>query len=172
MRRATLVATLLLIAAVAVAQEASRGPSTRTERDRAVKIAHALEADPLAPSLRDDRDWLLNWIDAVPDITITICVDPASGNTGYRYNRELMVQKTFSMAAFIIEHSAQKNDDLAVEAAGVEGAIKAYQAILKKNPRAHSGYWDRLLRKQEEGTLRDYVSDYMLRACGTSEGIA
>ncbi|MGZ4789549.1 MAG: hypothetical protein ACXVZX_13605 [Terriglobales bacterium] len=171
MRRATLVAIMLLIAAVAVAQE-GRGPSTRTERDRAVKIAHALEADPLAPSLRDDGAWLLQWIEAVPDITISICTDPAAANSGYRYNPELMAQKTFSMAAFIIEHSAQKNDDLAVEAAGVEGALKGYQAILKKNPKAHSAYWDRLLRKQEEGTLRDYVSDYMLRACGSSEGIA
>ena len=171
MRRATLLATLVLIAAVAVSEE-SRGPSTRAERDRAVKVAHALEADPLATSLREDRDWLLGWIEAVPDITIAICVDPVSRNTGYRYNRELMYQKTFSMTAFIIEHSAQKNDNLAVEAAGMEGALKAYEAILKKDPRARSAYWDRLVRKQEEGTLRDYVSNYMLWACGTSEGIA
>jgi carboxypeptidase Q len=172
MRRATLIFPLLLIVVVALAQEGSRGPSTRTERDRAVKIAHALEADPLSTSLRDDRDWLLNWIEAVPDVTISICNDPASGNTGYRYQRELMAQKTFSMAAFIIEHSSQKNDALSVEAAGVDGALKAYQSILKKYPKAHSAYWDRLLRKQEEGTLRDYVSDYMLRACGSSQGIA
>ena len=173
MRRARLVAILMLIAVVAFAQEeGSRGPSTRAERDRAVKIAHELEADPLSPSLRDDRDWLLQWIEAVPDIMISICNDPVSTNSGYHYQQELIVQKTFSMAAFIIEHSSQKNDDLAVEAAGMEGALKAYQSILKKNPKAHSPYWDRLLRKQEDGTLRDYISDYMLRACGTSEGIA
>ncbi len=171
MRRATLLLILLLTASLVIAQE-GRGPSTRAERDRAVKIAHELEADPLATSLRDDRDWLLQWIEQVPDITISICNDPASDRSTYRYQRELMAQKTFSMAAFIIEHSSQKNDDLAVEAAGMEGALKAYQAIVKKNPRAHSPYWDRLLRKDQEGTLRDYISDYMLRACGTSEGIA
>jgi len=172
MRRAALIVALLLVTVLAFAQEGSRGPSTRAERDRAIKITHELEADPLAPSLRDDRDWLLAWIDAVPDITVSICVDPASAQSDYRYNRELMVQKTFSMATFIIEHSSQKSDDLAVEAAGVEGALKAYQSILKKNPKAHSAYWERLLKKQEDGTLRDYVSDYMQRACGSSEGIA
>ncbi len=171
MRRAVLLLTLML-AVVVLAQDGTRGPSTRAERDRAVRITHELEADPLSPSLRDDRDWLLAWIDAVPDITVSICVDPASARSDYRYNRELMVQRTFSMATFIIEHSSQKSDDLAVEAAGVEGALKAYQSILKKYPKSHSAYWDRLLKKQEDGTLRDYVSEYMLRACGSSEGIA
>ena len=172
MRRSVLFSIFFLIAVMAVAQNGSRGPSTRAERDRAVKVTHALEGDPLAPSLRGDRDWLLSWIDAVPDITVNICVDPASARSDYRYNRELMVQKTFAMAAFIIENSSQKNDDLAVEAAGVGGALKAYQSILKKDPNSHSTYWDRLLRKQEQGTLRDYVSEYMQRACGSSQGIA
>lgn len=169
MRRAILPLVILLFALASFAQDSTRGPSTRAERDRAVKVSHQLEADPLSPQLRDDRDWLLRWIDAVPDITISVCIDPADANSNYRYSRELTLQKLFSSAAFIIETSTRSRDDLSVEAAGVEGALKAYQSILKKNPQAHSTYWDRLLKKRDDGTLRDYVAGYMERACGSEQ---
>lgn len=168
MRRAILLAVLLFTAAC-VAQEGSRGPSTRSERDRALKITHALEADPLSPQLRTDREWLLRWIEAVPDIQINVCIDPVEGSGRYRYNRELMLQKMFSSAAYIIEHSARSRSDLAVETAGVEGALKAYEAIVKKNPEARSPYWDRLLKKRAAGTLSDYVANYMESACGSEQ---
>ena len=35
-----------------------RGPSTPEERTRAVQTAKSLQADPLAPSLQGDREWL------------------------------------------------------------------------------------------------------------------
>jgi len=168
MRKSCVVAVLLCTAVFCLAQD-DRGPSTRAERDRAVKVTHALEQDPLAPGLRSDREWLFKWIVAIPDISISVCVDPVEGSGRYRYSHELSMQKMFSSATFIIENSAQKHDDLSVEAAGVEGALKAYEAILKKEPRAHSTYWDSLLKKRGDGTLRDYVSNYMEQACGSEQ---
>jgi hypothetical protein len=35
-----------------------RGPSTSEERARAVQTAKSLQADPLAPNLQGDREWL------------------------------------------------------------------------------------------------------------------
>jgi hypothetical protein len=168
MRRLMLAFVWLLLVNAGLAQ-GDRGPSTRAERDRAVKVTHELEQDPLSSNLRADREWLFQWIVAVPDITINVCVDPVAGAGEYRYNRELQMQKMFSSATFIIENSAQKGDDLAVENAGVEGALKAYQAILKKDPDAHSAYWDRLLKKQADGSLHDYVTNYMEQACGSEQ---
>jgi len=168
MRRTVVIALLLLLAVVSFAQ-GDRGPSTRAERDRAVKITHALEQDPLSRGLRDDRDWLFKWLIGIPDISINVCVDPVEGSGKYEYSHELMMQKMFASGTFIIENSAQKHDELAVENAGVEGALKAYEAILKKEPRAHSSYWDGLLKKRSDGTLRDYVATYMEQACGSEQ---
>jgi hypothetical protein len=176
MRRLSLALAVLFLAVACCAQDtpdedqSARGPSTRAERDRAVKVTHELERDPLSPELRSDREWLFKWIVAVPDITVSVCVDPIEQQgQQYRYSRELHMQKMFSMATFIIENSAQKHDDLALETAGVEGALKAYQSILKRNPNAHSAYWDRLLKKQSEGTLHDYVTNYMEQSCGSEQ---
>ena len=169
MRRAVSLSMFLLVALACVAQDTSGAPSTRAERDRAVKITQQLEADPLNPALRPDRQWLLEWIKAVPDIVVNVCVDPAQEKSEYRYNRELVMQKLFSSAEYIIQSSSRNRNDLSVETAGVEGALKAYQAILKKYPDSHSPYWDRLLKKQQDGTLRDYVDAYMQTACGAEE---
>lgn len=169
MRRSVLLPLIFLCAVACVAQDSSRGPSTRAERDRAVKITHELEANPLSAELRGDREWLFNWIQAVPDITISVCMDPAQQSSRYRYGRELLMQKMFSSAAYIIETSARDRTDLSVEDAGVEGALKAYESIVKQNPDAHSPYWDRLLKKRADGTLRDYVANYMETACGSEQ---
>jgi hypothetical protein len=169
MRRAVSLFVLLTFAFAGLAQDPTGAPSTRAERDRAVKVSKQLESDPLNPQLRQDRLWLLGWIQAVPDISVNVCVDPAQAKSNYRYTRELVQQKLFSSAAYIIETSARSRNDLSVEAAGVEGALKAYQAILKKYPDAHSPYWDRLLKKQQDGTLHDYVSNYMETSCGSEQ---
>ncbi len=171
MRRIVVLLVIFFATLLGFAQNSAstRGPSTRAERDRALKVTKELEADPLSPQYREDRSWLIKWIQDVPDITVQICVDPATSNSTYRYNRELMLQKTFASAAYIIQHSARDRDDLTVETAGVEGALKAYEAILKRSPQAHSPYWDRLLKKRDDGTLHDYVTRYMETACGSEQ---
>lgn len=170
MRRAVLLPILLLtLACFAQDDQPTRGPSTRAERDRAIKITHELENDPLSTQLRDDRDWLFQWLQAVPDIVVNVCVDPAEGNGKYRYSRELLMQKMFSSAAYIMETSTRDRNDLSVEAAGVQGALKAYEAIVKRDPEARSKYWDLLLKKRADGTLRDYISNYMETACGSEQ---
>jgi|SRR5581483_5423722 len=169
MRRIAVLLAILLACIVTFAQDSTRGPSTRAERDRAVKVTRELESDPISSQYRADRAWLIQWIQDVPDITVQICVDPAAASSNYRYSRELMLQKTFASASYIIQHSARDRDDIAVENAGVEGALRAYESILKKNPQAHSPYWDRLLKKRDDGTLHDYVARYMETACGSEQ---
>src|SRR2546425_11894854 len=68
------VCLLLVIAALQVlpvqiaAQQ--RGPSTPEERARTVQTAKSLQADPLAPSLQGDREWLVERLVVIPCITV------------------------------------------------------------------------------------------------------
>ena len=55
------------------AKSQTRGPSTPEERTRAVKVAHALEEDPLSKDAKEDRTWVMRWIEEIPDITVTDC---------------------------------------------------------------------------------------------------
>jgi hypothetical protein len=152
-----LLALSLFLPAVAAAQQ--RGPSTAEERARAVERAHRLETDPFNADAREWRLWLLTWIDEVPDITVNICnlLSPLSG-TNRRFAREIVLQTIFSGAAFIIENPDKAAvDDDAAYIAGVRGALKAYESILKDRPEARWHFLDELIEKREKGELDDWV---------------
>ena len=77
--RAIAIATLVLglisvrVGSAQQPQRPQRGPSTPEERTRAVKIAHDLENDPLAKDAKEQRDWVIQWIIEIPDITVDVC---------------------------------------------------------------------------------------------------
>jgi hypothetical protein len=79
--------------------------------------------------------------------------------TKYKYSSNLVVQLTLSSAAFIIEHPDQAGDKVAMYAAGAEGLLKAYAAILKDNPKAKWKALDEAVEKQGQGHLADYVRE-------------
>jgi hypothetical protein len=142
-------------------QPHQRGPSTAEERSRAVKIAHTLENDPLAKDAKENRDWVIQWIVDIPDITVTVCDEyfgtlakPARGRT-----REIVNQMVISSAAFMIEHPDKVKDEQAIATAGLLGSLKMYQAILKQEPDARWPYIDKIVQMRDQGKLDDFVSD-------------
>src|ERR1700688_607465 len=147
--RATAIATLLL-GLVSVRPPCAhkqpppphRGPSTAEERTRAVKIAHELESDPLAKDAKDNREWVIQWIIDIPDITVTVCNDYFGQlpKVTRGHIREIVNQMVISSAAFMIEHTDKAKDDQAVATAGLLGALKVYQSILKQDPDARWPY--------------------------------
>jgi hypothetical protein len=161
------VAVLTLATTLAFAQEqdetppSAAPPSTAEERARAVEVTKKVEAEPLNPRYRSDRDWLLLWIEKIPDITVPICQDllpvASKGQEPYKYANELRWQTIASSAEFLIEHPNDKDNDFAINEAAVEGALVAYQNILKSRPRAHWTSLDDLLEKQKAGALQDWV---------------
>jgi hypothetical protein len=149
----------LISAQVARAQE--RGPSTPEERARAVKVSRDLEVDPLSKDAKDQRDWVLDWIEKIPDITVNVCFDffgklpdPPRG-----HSREISMQMIISSAAFMIEHPDKVKDEQAVALAGLLGSLKAYQAILKQDSVARWPYMDKLILMREQSKLDDYVGE-------------
>jgi len=153
--------TLLVGSALTVvAQQHPRGPSTSEERERAVRVASALQTDPLSPD-KADRQWLMVWLIQVPDISVSMC--PAvHGDLGdekkSEYPGAIVAAEMGAEAAFVITHPDRARDKLVMSAAGAEGAVNAYQAIRTKDPQYRVKELDDATQKREQGKLADYVA--------------
>jgi len=142
-------------------QPQKRGPSTSEERARAVKVAHELEEDPLAKDAKDNREWVIQWIVDIPDITVNVCFDyfGKMPNPPRGHSREIVRQMIISSAAFMIEHPDKVKDEQAIATAGLLGSLKAYQMILKGEPDARWPYVDKIVQMRDQGKLDDFVTD-------------
>lgn len=171
MRRSTPARTFAVFLAVALAAPAlaaERGPSTKAERRRAVEITRRLERAPLAPNANADRIWLLRWINDIPDIVVRTCsglLDTLPADDGEKFGRKLFAQSMFGMTAYMIEHPAKKNEWVAVQTAGIESTLKAYEALLKAKPGMRWEELDRLMMVRDQGRLPDLVEN-QLEGCG------
>jgi len=161
--RSILIGVLLLcgFAKGSGAARQDRGPSTPEERARAVKVAHDLESDPLAKDAKEQRAWVTRWIVEIPDITVDVCFDyfgelpdPPRG-----HSTEITGQMIVSSAAFMIEHPDKAKDAQAAALAGLSGALKAYQAILKQDAASRWPYLDKVVQMRDQGKLDNYVSE-------------
>jgi hypothetical protein len=165
--RLTSVIPLLALLALPVAAQADRGPSTPEERERAVKVAKVLRTDPLNAANVPDREWLVKWLIEVPDISIEVCTsflgDLGKDKSGYP--GAIIAAQLASEAAFVIEHPDRAKDTDAVSLAGVEGALDAYQAINKQDPKYKRKQLDDLLDRRAKGTLADFVKDVAAKSC-------
>jgi len=73
-----------------------------------------------------------------------------------------------SSAAFMVEHPDKVKDEQSVALAGLLGALKAYQAILKQDSAARWAHLDKLIQMREQGKLDDYVTETR-RKCSRDE---
>jgi hypothetical protein len=158
-----IVAALLVLCSPALAA-AERGPSTAQERRRAVELTRRLEKEPLARSGGEARDWLLEFIVEAPDFNVKGCsgpLDVLAKNEDGPYARILYVQSIFGMAAFMFEHPKQVNDWAAVQTAGIDSTLKAYESILRADHAARWKELDRLVAARKAGKLRKLVEKEM-----------
>ncbi|HEX8626090.1 MAG TPA: hypothetical protein VF782_13575 [Allosphingosinicella sp.] len=156
------IGALALVAALvcgATPAAASDARSSIEDRRRFVSVTEKLGQAPLKIGLAADREWALEWLTDAPDVTVTICPDALGGLVGsnYLHAGEIILQNSFSMAAFLIEHPEAANDPNAQQLAGLEGALKAYRSILRDAPDAKSAALERLVQTQSRGQLSDFV---------------
>ena len=151
---------LFLICVLQIHCTLGRGLSTPEERVKAINIARSLERDPLAKDAAANRQWLLNWIIEVPDIRFKSCAGLLSPGVGdrYRYSAEVNQQIIFSAAAFKLEHPDHLRNDTGAYIAGVEGALRAYETLMKSVPDAKLAFLDDLVAKRDRGELADHVA--------------
>jgi hypothetical protein len=141
------------------AAHAKRGPSTEEERTKALAMIADLETNPLGPQAKDERRWLTFWLIEVPDIHVSFCTDllpdrPKDKNDGVFVSTQMM----FSSARYAIQHDGGSSDSVEEYQAGVEGALKVYQALLSLHPKDREPGLDDLVQ-------RDYVKDRVAGSC-------
>jgi hypothetical protein len=164
--RLVLVASLLAVLFQVSPATAKRPKSTPEERAKAVRLARELELDPMTDDAVDKRRWLIEWYERVPDITVTICnlLGPFPKDD-HPYFPFVLTQSMFSGGAFMIEHPEQAKDQLAVQTAGVIGALKVYEAFVKVLPDERLPFLDGLLKRRDEGTLAAYMPKAVEEGC-------
>ena len=137
----------------------ARGPSTEAERARVLRLARDAGQDPRAAMLRDGA-WLDHWVREVPDFTFE--PGPAFGwlgTAGGAGSGELLqFQYTASAMAFQIEQPMQRGQQGAIAAAGMEGALRAYEALLRRDPKEHSDKLDAALSAHARGKLPEFLA--------------
>jgi len=122
-------------------------------------VAKSLEADPLGPRAKEQRNWITHWLIDVPDISVKLCgnlLEPLL-KSNKNYSPEIFTQMVPSAAAFIITNPDKAQDDVAVFTAALEGSLRAYEAILKQKPKAKWPFLDDLIAKRDSGSLAEYV---------------
>jgi hypothetical protein len=161
------VLTLILLCAGSVRENLvysrERGPSTPEERAKAVQIARDLEVDPLGANAKEERNWIMTWLIQVPDLSVKFCTDLLGPrpNPQSPYWAGISTQMLFSSAAFIIENPKKAKDQQAVYLAGVDGALRSYEAILKKDPQVRWPSVEGIIELRNRGKLDDYVRQAM-----------
>ena len=166
MSRRLIVSTLAVALSALAALAADRGPSTPEERAKAVALVQSLESDPFGAEAAAARRWLTEWSIQVPDISVKWCPDlilPAHGK--YPYAGEVALHPLFAATRFAIEHPDKASDEIAMYTAGLEGAIKVYEVVLKTKPDGRLAFLDDLVSKRNSGELGNYVAKVAKKKC-------
>jgi hypothetical protein len=155
----------LLLAPIA-STAADRGPSTPEERKQALEYIQDFEANPLGPHAVQEREWVLRWIVEIPDIHMNVCMILDKLPKGDKKDAStVFIAETFSQTAFLIQNPDKQGDTLAQYQAGVEGALRVYEVLLKANPQDRQPYLDDLIQRREAGTLEMFVKERAEAVC-------
>jgi hypothetical membrane protein len=161
------IASVFVVFAFQPVHAEARGPSTPEERARFVALVRLLESDPLAENANATRQQLREWTVEVPDIRFKACPDLLGHAVGidYPYSREINLQVMLSGAVLTIEDPGEARDDAAVYTAGVEGALRAYEVLVKSRPDGHLAALDDLIERRDRGELVDHITGLANEKC-------
>jgi len=170
-RRRLGAAAAFLVCALQPNHTEARVPSSPQERARFVARVRLLEQDPLAANANAARQELRAWVIDVPDIRFKTCPTLLTDvvNDDYRYSREINVQVLLSGAVLTIENPGRARDDAAVYTAGVEGALRAYEVLVRSMPTGRLAALDDLIETRDRGELDQRVARLAGEHCPKSK---
>ena len=127
-----------------------------------VQIAQMLEEQPFNEKAKDFRAWAITYVIQTDAVSVVVCagkiVEPLLDKKN-KYGSELTGQYTIGMAAFKLKNPDKADDENAAQLAGLESAIKAYQAMVKEKPKAQFVGMDDFAAKLQSGELKKMVDE-------------
>ena len=150
---------LIVLAALSISSAAKmRTDSSPEERERVLDYTHSLEAYPLAKDNLQKRMWLTEWIVNNSEATTAPCCDELKSldEVNNTYSQQLRMQALYSQAAFQLEHPDVKSAAI-IQAAGIQGTLRAYRAIQRFDPSARYPLLDDLMSLEKHGKLQRYL---------------
>jgi hypothetical protein len=150
-----------LLAAPASAIAADRGPSTFEERKQALDYIQHFMADPVGPNALHERQWVIEWVIEVPDVHVSFCstILDKMNKSDKKDGPALLAAMLMAQTEFAMQHPEMQTNHLAEYQAGVEGALKVYELLLKSNPKDRQPYLDGLIQRRDAGTLAQFIQD-------------
>jgi hypothetical protein len=146
------------------------GPDKKTEnKELLTKATLILEQQPFHDKAKDFRGWAMRYVIETDDVSVVICAGPLLEpimDKKNKYANELLAQYTMGMAVFKLSAPEAAKDENGAQFAGVESAVKAYEAMLKEKPKARFPGMDDLVVKLRNGELKKMVEE---AKCGSAK---
>jgi hypothetical protein len=157
MKKLTIIFTFLIVGLMIQTTFAQ----TQKEKEKADFISNAklLEKKPFDPNAKDARSSGFRWLVETDQVTVSICSEsmkliPEKKN---KFKSELFMQFNFGIAVFKLENPDKKDDEIAATLAGLESALRTYEAMLKENEKAKNAELDALVVKRNNNELKAVV---------------
>ena len=132
----------------------------QNEKELVIKTARALETAPLSDETAKMESPALRWVIETDQVNIIACggIFSMFSDKKNKNSTEMTGAYTIGMAAFKLENPDKAKDENAAQLAGLETALKAYEAIVKDKPKTRNEKIDQLVEKMHNGQLADLVS--------------
>lgn len=149
---------LFLFAAVLVLQVAA-AHAQNFGKAELISATASLEADPFSDDAKLLRGLAVRYVIETSDVSVVVCggdITNALLDKKNKNSTELIGQYTIGMAAFKLQNPTN-NDENAAQLAGLESALKAYEAMIVEKPKTKHSGMDELQSKRNSGTLKALV---------------
>ena len=168
MKKLTIIFTFCLLGMLGQAAFAQNKGTL--DKETFVKAAKILEQDPFIKDAKKYREAMTFYLIETKDVSVVLCGNDLTKpvfDKKYKFSNELFSQTLFGMAVFKLENPNKVNDENAAQLAGLESALRAYEAMVKANPKAKFAAVDELIAKRENDTLAKALAKAFVDAnCG------
>ena len=153
------VLALCFLPMVVLQRATARDTSTPEERTQWVEATHKLESSPLDETVNKQGELALKRVSDVHDFHVPLCPALLNEFNGmkYTYSHAITRQYMLASAAYLIENPGKTSDVGAMNQSAVESVLKTYQAIVQNKPDAKVKALDDLVKKEDQGKLRDSI---------------
>ena len=154
MKKTCFLFVLLAIASLAQAN------FSQNEKELTIKTARALETAPLSSETIKMREKALKWVIETDEVHLTVCGEIFGffSDKKNKNSSDMTGSYTIGMAAFKLEFADKATDENAAQLAGLNTALKTYEAIIKEKPKNKFDKIDALLAKRDSGQLAAMVN--------------